>query len=142
MNIDLFYLAKLKQAGMSDEQVALKLGITLKDVRAALAEIKRITDAPPTNGEADLRLTANNLTNEFRNMGKSLSIFISGALDSMGIDELTSLIASISELKEDSARDLAAKLSSSAIVLKPFVLPDMQQMMKDIERESKGPSRN
>jgi len=117
-------LVKYKTAGLPNHNIAHKLGISVSEVERRWAEIEELAKQMDC-GYIDLVAQYTLLCQQYQLIGESLKI-ISGALsERMTISEVDEIIASAKP------GEVALKLISSAIVLRPFKGIDPNASLKE-----------
>lgn len=113
---DDYYLAKMKQAGATDQDIAAKLGLSPEEVRRIWADMIRLKDNLEESGYLKLSEQFNLLCAQYNLVGSSLK-FVAGAFaNAYTPSELREIIAACPK-----DRDLADYLMGKCIPLKPYL---------------------
>lgn len=128
------YLVRLKRKGKSDDFIALKMGMTVSEVRDVWDKLCQEATVEKDNGLAELRQVVIILSNQFQLLGQSLGL-LSGVLDNtIQPEDLRKVIKSC-----PAGTDLAVHLTAKLIVLRPFELPTPAKLAEALEAKTPSP---
>lgn len=113
------YMAKLKQAGWSNQRIAERLGWTEEQVAARWEEIFASSVSKLESGYIHLVQHFNNLSLQYNLLGESLKI-LGAALDQVPLEELRRVFAEIPQ--EQAAPEY---ISENFMVFRKFIPPDI-----------------
>lgn len=129
-------LVKYKTAGMKDEVIAAKLGITVEQVEARWKEILARASRMVDTGYDALCTQYTILSTQYQLLGESLKIIAAALGDVMPMSEIEPLIIG-------DADDVAAtlrNLSKSCIILRPFTpvnpVESLQQRTEAVQKSN------
>ena len=121
---DLGMLLKYKEAGFSDAAIGAKLGMTEDEVKVKWAELLQISQQRNVSGYVDLTVQFTVLCHQYQLLGESMKI-VAGALGNMmPPNEIKALITADPE-------QTFKNLSTSCIILRPFVQVDPEQSLQE-----------
>ena len=122
------YLYKLKTSGWSNLKVAQRMGVTVEEVQDRWDRIKNLSKTEPLSGADDIRGVVGITVQQFHLLGQSISLLGDAINNGIEPSELKGVIASCPE-----GEDLVTHLLKHLIILKPFILPSAEELIKEAE---------
>lgn len=122
---DTSYLVRLKRKGKSEEFIAAKMGLTVPQVRDIWDKLCQEATVEKDNGLPELRQVVIILSNQFQLLGQSLGLLSAVFERTVSPEDLRAAIKSCPV-----GTDLAVHLCAKLIVLRPFEMPGVAELMK------------
>ena len=125
---DEHYLIMCKGAGLPDEQIAGRLGITVEQLREKWTRLLNRLSGQ-INGDADFRSQFAHLAGHYQLLGESLKIIANALSNQPSLEEIEAV------LTEDKKQSAEAILQNF-LIFRPFVVQCAEESLKSTIRDN------